>query len=64
MKRTNKASPPPSDEYDFADITGVYLAATRGDTRIAAFMLWKWASLVALGAMAFYVVTHFVVKYW
>ncbi len=60
-KDTNLRS---SGEYSVIDITAVYKAMSTGRPRAAAYLMWKWASLVALGATAFYVVAHFVIKYW
>jgi hypothetical protein len=50
--------------HEVVDIEAVYRAFSSGRPRAAAYMMWKWASMVALGVTVLYVVAHFVVKYW
>ena len=63
MANTDRISRP-SGEHGFAGITGAYNAMCVGRARTAAFLLGRWAALVALGATALFVVVHFIIKYW
>lgn len=54
----------PSGEHGFAGITGAYKAVSTGCPGKAAFLLLRWAAMVAVVVSVLYVVLHFVVKNW
>lgn len=59
-----KRTPRSSSEHDFAGITGAYKAVTTGYPARAAYLMWRWASSVALAALLLYVVVGLFVRLW
>lgn len=45
-------------------ITGAYKAMASGCPKRAAFLLWGWASLVALGAIGLCAFVELIVSHW
>lgn len=54
----------PSGEHGFAGITGAYKAVSTGCPGKAAFLLLRWAAVVAVASCVLYVAIHFIIKHW
>lgn len=52
------------DRHSFAGITGAYKAVTTGCPGRAAFILLRWAVIVALATTVLFVIAHFIIKNW
>lgn len=63
MADTDRARRPTRDE-ELAGITGAYKAVTSGCPGRAAYLMWKWSSLIALGVLSLYAAARIIVRAW